>query len=337
MPIQHIQHCIFSPNPFEAWGPGSLGAVDLMQHRIWRSCKWIRRALPASWPQCLPFFSRRPTTEIRIFVLHAHRHLVIENEWQHVGPGRIGRDSRSNRRRHGGGHIEQFRKGSFDPGQWPRGGRHLQVRLEGLLSLFVLQMPSADLTQRSVHLNFHHHACKDETCWRSVLEKGLVNIPANERADLLNALGIATQTIDPPAGCCKLISDKSPPLRDFSSCLLEHREINQRMVQKVSFQMQLRPHRSGEKTQSMPVMATFDPGIKGSWISSRIVKRLNFEHQQGSSQKNVPPVGGDTFPRTRIYVDLTCGGRREGRQCRHRFFVVNHYPFDLLLGSEDGS
>lgn len=83
----------------------------------------------------------------------------------------------------------------------------------------------------------------------------------------------------------------------------------------------------------MPVIATFDSSIEGNWIASRIVKRLEFEHQQAEIHKELPTFMGQNFERTRIYVDLTCENRM--RPCQHRFYVVNHCRvFDILLGSK---
>lgn len=83
----------------------------------------------------------------------------------------------------------------------------------------------------------------------------------------------------------------------------------------------------------MAVLATSDSSIEGNWIASRIVKRLGFKHQQAESHRELRAFMGQTFERTRIYVNLTWGDRV--RQCQHRFYVVNHCKaFDILLGSE---
>jgi hypothetical protein len=85
----------------------------------------------------------------------------------------------------------------------------------------------------------------------------------------------------------------------------------------------------------MPVLATFDPNTEGNWIASRIVKRLDFEHQQAKIHKEVPTFMGQSFERTRIFVDLTCGNQNRRHRCQHRFYVVNHCKvFDILLGTK---
>jgi hypothetical protein len=85
----------------------------------------------------------------------------------------------------------------------------------------------------------------------------------------------------------------------------------------------------------MPVLATFDPNTEGNWIASRIVRRLEFEYQQASIHKDVPTFMGQSFERTRIFVDLTCGKQKRRHRCQHRFYVVNHCnAFDILLGAK---
>lgn len=92
-------------------------------------------------------------------------------------------------------------------------------------------------------------------------------------------------------------------------------------------------HRPGKDV--MPVLATFDPNTEGNWIASRIVKRLGFEHQQAKIHKEVPTFRGQSFERTRIFVDLTCGNQNRRHRCQHRFYVVNHCKdFDILLGTK---
>jgi len=82
----------------------------------------------------------------------------------------------------------------------------------------------------------------------------------------------------------------------------------------------------------MPVLVTYDPNTEGNWIASRLVKRLEFKHQQAPTHKEVPILGGQRFEKTRIFVDLTCGGQQ---LCRHRFYVVNHFKlFDILMGEQ---
>ncbi|PMD65648.1 uncharacterized protein K444DRAFT_184376 [Hyaloscypha bicolor E] len=96
---------------------------------------------------------------------------------------------------------------------------------------------------------------------------------------------------------------------------------------------QLHLHRPGRGV--MPVLATFDPNTEGNWIASRIVKRLDFEHQQAKIHKDVPTFMGQNFERTRIFVDLTCGNQNRRHRCQHRFYVVNHCKvFDILLGTK---
>lgn len=85
----------------------------------------------------------------------------------------------------------------------------------------------------------------------------------------------------------------------------------------------------------MPVLAVFDPTTEGNWIASRIVKRLELDHQQASIHKDVPTIMGQTFERTRIFVDLTYGKSKEGGHRLQRFYVVNHCRvFDILLGAK---
>ena len=83
---------------------------------------------------------------------------------------------------------------------------------------------------------------------------------------------------------------------------------------------------------AMPVLATYDCNMEGNWIASRLVKRFGFKYQQALTHKEVPIIMGQTFEKTRIFVDLTCGRQQI---CRHRFYVVNHFKtFDILMGEK---
>jgi len=96
---------------------------------------------------------------------------------------------------------------------------------------------------------------------------------------------------------------------------------------------QLRLHSPGKGT--LPVLATFDPNTKGNWIASRIVKRLGFKWQEADTHKEAPTFRGQSFEKTRIFVDLTCGKQKKNHRCQHRFYVINHCDaFDILLGAE---
>lgn len=85
----------------------------------------------------------------------------------------------------------------------------------------------------------------------------------------------------------------------------------------------------------MPVLAVLDPSTEGNWIASRIVKRLNLDYQQASTHKDVPVIMGQTFEKTRIFVDLKYGKQKGSNQCHQRFYVINHCKiFDILLGAK---
>lgn len=94
------------------------------------------------------------------------------------------------------------------------------------------------------------------------------------------------------------------------------------------------PNRAGHGIVPMPVMATFDANTEGNWIAHRIVKRLRLKYQQDSAHKEVPSFEGESYTRTRIFVELICGKQKKSHKCHHRFYVVNYYKPDLLLGSE---
>lgn len=84
----------------------------------------------------------------------------------------------------------------------------------------------------------------------------------------------------------------------------------------------------------MPLMAICDPNIEGDWIAARIVIRLGLKHEKANSHKTVPDIKGQSFEKTRIFVDLSCEGSEVRGECNRRFFVVNHCDvFDILIGT----
>ncbi|KAJ9133604.1 hypothetical protein NKR19_g9007 [Coniochaeta hoffmannii] len=89
--------------------------------------------------------------------------------------------------------------------------------------------------------------------------------------------------------------------------------------------------------QPQTVLATIDPSSEGNWIAARIVTRLELEYEHDKEREKVPPFDGEALDPTRRYVDLACHGSGTTptrRRCKHRFYVVNHLPPDILFGSE---
>jgi hypothetical protein len=179
------------------------------------------------------------------------------------------------------------------------------------------------------NLSLHYHAGEIDTCWRLSSGTDAVEVSTSERSPLPRT---AQKLIESPPGDLKLVSVGFL----FSSSLLMFiwlQQDNQRLAVQAPNTQQLHLHRSGKGT--MPVLATFDPNVEGNWIASRIVRRLEFEYQEASIHKDVPTFMGQSFERTRIFVDLTCGKQRKRHRCQHRFYVVNHCnAFDVLLGAK---
>ncbi|KAL2073858.1 hypothetical protein VTL71DRAFT_11184 [Oculimacula yallundae] len=97
----------------------------------------------------------------------------------------------------------------------------------------------------------------------------------------------------------------------------------------------IRSNLHNSRNEVFTVIATIDPKVDGNWIASRIIKRLNYQHQEAETRRSGPAIKGVVFEKTRIYVDLNCGGFEAGRRCKHRFYVVNGCKaFDVLLGYE---
>ncbi|KAE9369791.1 hypothetical protein N431DRAFT_560535 [Stipitochalara longipes BDJ] len=171
--------------------------------------------------------------------------------------------------------------------------------------------PVAGSIQYIFNLSLHYHTGEIDTCWRVSRGTEAFQVSPSERSPLPRA---TQKVIEPPPGDPKLF-----------------RQDNQRLAVQVPNTHQLHLHRPGKGL--MPVLATFDPNTEGNWIASRIVKRLDFEHQQAKIHKEVPAFMGQSFEKTRIFVDLTCGNSRH--RCQHRFYVVNHCKvFDILLGTK---
>jgi hypothetical protein len=84
----------------------------------------------------------------------------------------------------------------------------------------------------------------------------------------------------------------------------------------------------------LPVIATADPKIEGNWMSSRIVRRLDLEYQRDEILQDVPTFDGQCFKQTRKFVLLTCRIPSRNPPCLHRFYIVEHLPYDVLLGSD---
>lgn len=84
----------------------------------------------------------------------------------------------------------------------------------------------------------------------------------------------------------------------------------------------------------MPICTIFNASIPGNWISNRIVKRLELK------QRHDKPIAGVTFEGKHFksngdFVEIVCfGSERGARNCRHRMFIVNDAPFDMLLGAD---
>ncbi|KAH8755441.1 hypothetical protein F5882DRAFT_49452 [Hyaloscypha sp. PMI_1271] len=171
--------------------------------------------------------------------------------------------------------------------------------------------PVAGSIQYIFNFSLHYHAGEIDTCWRLSGGTGAFQDSTSERSPLPRT---AQKFIEPSSG--------DPKLQD----------IQHLAVQALNTHL-LHLHRPGKDV--MPVLATFDPNTEGNWIASRIVKRLGFEHQQAKIHKEVPAFSGQSFERTRIFVDLTCGNQNRRHRCQHRFYVVNHCKdFDILLGTK---
>lgn len=90
------------------------------------------------------------------------------------------------------------------------------------------------------------------------------------------------------------------------------------------------------------VLATSAPDVQGNWIASRIVKRFSLEYHQDKAHRIVPLQLAASVDKmnTRLYVDLSCGAMNKTGQaspCRHRFFILNGFKYDLLLGGTESS
>jgi len=130
----------------------------------------------------------------------------------------------------------------------------------------------------------------------------------------------------------------SPALVQEETCLHDRAQSILRQPVGKSMPVLLCSGRPGEPGNALlrPVLATFDLKASGDWISSRIVKRFHLEYLQARDHREVPPLEGRTFERTRIYVDLSCGKKSPAgnSSCQHRFYVVNNFVHDILVGSE---
>jgi len=170
--------------------------------------------------------------------------------------------------------------------------------------------PVAGTIQYIFNLSLHYHAGEIDTCWRLMGETCAVEVSTSKQSSLRGTQKLTEAPIE------------HPNLQD-----------NGHLAVQTPKTQQLHLHCTRKGT--LPVLATFDPNIEGNWIASRIVKRLEFEHQQSNIHRDVPTFMGQSFEKTRIFVDLTCGKRSRRHRCQHRFYVVNHCKaFDILLGTK---
>ncbi|PVH81842.1 hypothetical protein DL98DRAFT_570943 [Cadophora sp. DSE1049] len=182
------------------------------------------------------------------------------------------------------------------------------------------------------NFSFHYHAGEKNTCWRLVGK----DLPAggDSRSEPAHQ--------DPSEGkWTKKPQEKANSVSFVVWSLLfpAHRLKLQRGRQPLSAEpmqapriQQIHLHCLGK--DAMPVLAMIDPTIEGNWIAARIVSRLKLKYKEAVNHKNVPIIKGQSFKRTRIFVDLSCGSLEAGGQCKHRFYVVNHCDvFDLLVGT----
>ncbi|KAI9710699.1 MAG: hypothetical protein M1820_002532 [Bogoriella megaspora] len=89
---------------------------------------------------------------------------------------------------------------------------------------------------------------------------------------------------------------------------------------------------SNMKGESNIIIAKIDGEAQNNWISERIVRRLGLQPQQ-SRILIEEEYNGKRF-RPSKSVELICSIGLRKNVCRHRFQVVEHPPFDTLLGAE---
>jgi len=81
------------------------------------------------------------------------------------------------------------------------------------------------------------------------------------------------------------------------------------------------------------VCARICPAVGNNWISGRIVRRLSLKSHPIRSFKEAD-CDGKHFTSSGQVVDLVCSQESSKKDCRHRFYVVEHVPFDVLFGRE---
>ena len=80
------------------------------------------------------------------------------------------------------------------------------------------------------------------------------------------------------------------------------------------------------------VGATVDPGLKHNWIRKGIVRRLGLKAHSSKSPVE-EDYNGTRFISTRSVECISSYEQRAG-VCRYQFHVVEHLPFDTLIGED---
>lgn len=71
------------------------------------------------------------------------------------------------------------------------------------------------------------------------------------------------------------------------------------------------------------------PELVDNWISKTIVQRFDFKTRRGKIVKEASFQGHQLTPQG-VVAKLKCAPEN----CRHHFQVVEHLPFDILLGKQ---
>ena len=182
------------------------------------------------------------------------------------------------------------------------------------------------------NLSFHYHAGDKGSCWRLVGG----DVPVRE--------GCQIEPDHGPPGAGKWIEESremaksvrpSFSISNFSAHCFKvpkNKQVISSKPAKAAKTQQILLH--GSRKGAMPVIAIVDPNNEGDWIAARIVIRLGLKHEKVDNHKTVPDIKGQSFEKTRIFVDLSCGGPEDRGACIRRFFVVNHCDvFDILIGT----
>lgn len=90
-----------------------------------------------------------------------------------------------------------------------------------------------------------------------------------------------------------------------------------------------------QKSRSQPASGRvcFDPQVRGNWIRKAILRRLE---RDGAEERDdvVRKIKykEKVFESSGAFVDVTCREVRQDCVCLHRFYVVDHADFDVLIG-----